>query len=91
MKRNSLHGSVIFMVLAICLSAPCSKSDEIKAGVNSQNMENTKTTPRRRSPQWLPKTSRTLHSDEEIGRARKACLNNADAKKIKDKVLEDAD
>ncbi|MBN1901527.1 heparinase II/III family protein [Candidatus Sumerlaeota bacterium] len=44
-----------------------------------------------RSPQWHLKTSRTLLSDEEIARARKACVDNEDAKKIKDKILENAD
>ena len=37
------------------------------------------------------KTSRTLHSDGEIERARRACLENPEAKKIKENVLKDAD
>lgn len=44
-----------------------------------------------REPQWELKTDRTLRTQEQIDRARKACEENPDAARIRDEILEKAE
>ena len=61
------------------------------AGYSNEDTKDSSKSSLSRVPQWPLKISRTLHSDEEIQRARKACLENEDAKKIKEDIMKDAD